>query len=143
VDSDGAVIWANDTFTRTYIVKPNVDGSFDVTEIFDGTFTTLASATPLGAYGDESCKVMLNAGITGQFYGNEAFGPTGLFKTIPGLDFNLKATCPGECTASQFFSSIITGADAPLSVYAWQFHYSTPNNGVWNNTDHGNNGDLH
>lgn len=133
VDSDGAVIWANDTFTRTYIVKPNSDQTFDVTELFDGTFVTLASSTPVGT--TSNCSVLLNEGITGQFYGNYAI------KTPPGLNFNFKATCPAGCTGSQFFTTFFSTTFP--NTYAWQFHYNTPSNGLWDNTDHGNSGDLH
>ncbi|MEO8586897.1 MAG: hypothetical protein ABI584_12105 [Acidobacteriota bacterium] len=133
VDSTGAVIWANDSFTRTYIVKPNSDQSFDVTELFDGTFVTLASSAPVGT--TSGCSLLLNAGITGQFYGNYAI------KTPAGLDFNFKATCPAGCTGSQFFATFFN-TTFPNS-YAWQFHYTTPSNGTWNNTDHGNSGDIH
>ena len=133
VDPDGAVIWANDTFTRTYIVKPNSDGTFDVTELFDGTFVTLNSSTPVGTV--SNCSTLLNAGIQGQFYGNYAI------KTPGKLNFNFKGTCPAGCTGSQFFSTFF-GTTFPDS-YAWQFHYTTPSNGSWDNTDHGNSGDLH
>jgi hypothetical protein len=133
VDSDGAVIWADDTFTRTYIVKPNSDGTFDVTELFDGTFVTLNSSTPVGT--TSNCSTLLNAGIAGQFYGDYAI------KTPAGLNFNFKGTCPAGCTGSQFFSTFF-GTTFPNS-YAWQFHYATSSNGSWDNTDHGNTGDLH
>lgn len=133
VDADGAVIWANDTFTRTYIVTPNSDQTFNVTELFDGTFVTLNSSTPVGT--TSNCSTLLNAGITGQFYGNYAI------KTPAGLDFNFKGTCPAGCSGSQFFSTFF-GTTFPNS-YAWQFHYITPANGAWHNTDHGNSGDLH
>ena len=133
VDSNGAVIWANDTFTRTYIVKPNSDGTFDVTELFDGTFVTLNSSTPVGTV--SNCSTLLNAGITGQFYGDYAI------KTPVGLNFNFKGACPAGCTGSQFFLTFF-GTTLPNS-YAWQFHYTTPSNGSWDNTDHGNSGDLH
>lgn len=133
VDSSGAVIWANDVFTRTYIVKPNVDGSFDVTELFDGRFTTLNSSTPVGT--TPECSP-LNAGIKGQFYGDEAFH-------LPaGANFNFKATCPDECNGTQFFQTFF-GSAFPPGSYAWQFHYVTNHNGSWDNTDHGNTGTLH
>jgi hypothetical protein len=134
VDANGAVIWANDTFTRTYIVTPNADSTFSVTELFDGTFVTLNSSTPVGT--TSNCGTLLNAGITGQFYGSEAFP-----KTPNSVNFNFKATCPTGCTGSQFFSTFF--GTTPPGPYGWQFHYITPANGVWHNTDHGNSGDLH
>ena len=121
--------WATDTFTRTYIVTPQPDGSFSVTELFNGTFVTLAGFSP------NDCAVTIPAGITGQFYGNEAF-------TIPvGADFNFTATCPAGCTGTQFMAAFFNTTFP--SGYAWQFHYTTPANGSWNNTDHGNTGNIH
>jgi hypothetical protein len=121
--------WANDTFTRTYIVTPQPDGSFSVTELFRGTFVTLAGFSP------NDCGVTIPAGITGQFYGNEAF-------TIPvGADFNFTATCPAGCTGTQFVTAFFNRTFPPS--YAWQFHYTTAGNGSWNNTDHGNSGNIH
>ena len=121
--------WANDTYTRTYIVTPQANGSFSVTELFNGTFVTLAGFSP------NDCAVTIPAGITGQFYGNEAF-------TIPiGADFNFTATCPAGCTGTQFVATFFNTTFP--SGYAWQFHYTTPANGSWNNTDHGNTGNIH
>jgi hypothetical protein len=115
-------------------VSPNSDGTFNVTELFDGTFVTLNSSTPVGT--TSNCSTLLGAGITGQFYGNEVFPKTAL-----GLNFNFKATCPAGCTGTQFFAAFFNSA-VP-GGYAWQFHYTTPGNGSWDNTDHGNSGDLH
>lgn len=129
VNADGAVYWADDTFTRTYIVTPRSDRSFDVTELFNGTFTTIASGSPT------DCSVLLPAGITGQFYGDMAFG------TPSGLDFNFTATCPAGCTGTQFFNTFFN-TTPPGSGYAWQFHYATLSNGTWHNTDHGNTGSI-
>jgi hypothetical protein len=120
--------WANDTFTRTYIVTPRTDGSFDVTELFNGTFVTVAGNSP------NNCSVSIPDGITGLMYGNEAF-------TIPvGADFNFTATCPAGCTGPEFTTAFFN-TTFPLS-YAWQFHYTTASNGSWNNTDHGNTGNI-
>ena len=100
-----------------------------MTELFNGTFVTLAGFSP------NDCAVTIPAGITGQFYGNEAF-------TIPiGADFNFTATCPAGCTGTEFVTAFFN-TTFPAS-YAWQFHYTTPANGSWNNTDHGNTGNIH
>ena len=121
--------WATDTFTRTYIVTPQSNGSFSVTELFNGTFVTLAGFSP------NDCAVTIPAGITGRLWGNEAF-------TIPvGADFDFTATCPAGCTGTQFTTTFFNTAFP--ATYAWQFHYTTASNGSWNNTDHGNTGNIH
>ena len=119
--------WANDTYTRTYIVTPRSNGSFDVTELFNGTFVTLAGSTPGTPCGT------LSAGITGQFYGDEVFA------TPTTADFNFTATCPAGCTGTQFFTAFF---NTTPPAYAWQFHYATASNGSWDNTDHGNTGNI-
>jgi hypothetical protein len=98
-----------------------------VTELFNGTFVTLAGNSP-----GTPCAA-LSAGITGQFYGDEVF-------TVPThADFNFTATCPVGCRATQFFDAFFN--TTPPS-YAWQFHYTTPGNGSWDNTDHGDSGNI-
>lgn len=120
--------WATDTYTRTYTVTPRSDGSFDVSELYQGTFVTLAGPSPA------SCEVQVAAGITGTFYGDEA-------GTIPApADFNFTAVCPPGCTGDEFAQAFF-GTSWPSS-YAWQFHYTTPSNGSWDNTDHGNSGNI-
>lgn len=120
--------WATDTFTRTYIVTPNADGSFAITELFKGSFVTLAGNTPSTPCGS------LAAGITGTFYGDYAL-------SVPaGSDFNFNATCTTACTTGDFFTAFFN-TSVPAS-YAWQFHYTTASNGSWNNTDHGNTGNI-
>jgi Collagen triple helix repeat (20 copies) len=124
--------WANDTFTRTFIVTPQVDGSFDVTELNQGTFVTLAGASP------NDCGVTIAAGATGTWYGDWVF-------TIPAGDhanFNFAEGSGG--TGTEFVHSHFgAGTDFP-SDYAWQFHYKsdTPSGGSWDNTDHGNTGNI-
>ena len=129
--------WADDTFTRTYIVTPRTDSSFDVTELFLGTFVTLDGHSP------NDCDVTLPAGITGQMRGNFAF-------TIPAqADFNFTATCPTGCGTVAFLNAFFgtnpaTGlpwTDIP-GTYAWQFHYLAANGSSWHNTDHGNTGNI-
>jgi hypothetical protein len=120
-----------------YTVTPQSDGSFDVTELYRGTFVTLAGDTP-----GKPCGT-LAAGITGTFYGNYAL-------TVPGpADFNFTASCPAGCTTNQFFNTFFAKSttwfdDGGAGNYAWQFHYKsdTPSGGSWDNTDHGNTGNI-
>jgi hypothetical protein len=125
--------WANDTFSRTYIVTPIADGSFQVTELVKGNFKTVAGPSPNGAPG---CTTSIRAGIDGQMYGDFAF-------LVPaGADFDFTAKCSDGCPGALFFSTFFNLTAAP-STYAWQFHYRTDHNGSWDNTDHGNTGDIH
>jgi hypothetical protein len=133
--------WATDTYTRTYTVTPHTNGSFDVTELYRGTFTTLAGNTPDYTTGT-TCGA-LAAGITGTFYGSYAI------TVSASADFNFTATCQSGCTTNQFFSTFFAKSatwfsDGGARDYAWQFYYNstTPSNGSWKNTDHGNSGNI-
>ncbi len=124
--------WATDTYTRTYVVAPGSDGSFEVTELCNGSFVTLAGLSP------GSCSITLPAGITGKFYGDYAV------KVPAGADFNFTATCASGCTTSQFFTTFF-GKDSSFmdtATYGWQFHYATTGHGSWDNTNHGNSGNI-
>jgi Collagen triple helix repeat (20 copies) len=126
--------WATDTYTRTYTVTPQSNGTFQVTELFDGTFVTVAGASP------NTCDVTIPAGITGTMYGDYAV----VVPTASG--FNFKAVCPAGCTTKQFFTAFF-GKPASFidsATYAWQFHYTADNpaQGTWDNTDHGNTGNI-
>jgi hypothetical protein len=114
-------------------VNPESDGSFTVTELYNGTFVTLGTTQP-----DAPCNA-LAAGITGTFAGDYAVHvPT-------GSDLNFNATCAAGCTTRQFFTAFFGKPDAFIdtATYAWQFHYDAGPNGTWDNTDHGNTGNIH
>ncbi|MGA3150128.1 MAG: hypothetical protein ABSD10_00710 [Candidatus Saccharimonadales bacterium] len=127
--------WANDTYTRTFAVVPQADGSFLLYEYASGTFTTLAGNSP------EDCNVQIPAGITGTLYGDEAF-------TIPaGSDFDPTASFSSPAgqhnsdAVSAFIAAFFPGQTLPDN-YAWQFHYRTASNGSWDDTDHGDTGNI-
>lgn len=132
--------WATDTLTRTFIVTPQSNGTFDVTELFKGTFVTIAGANEPN---DLACTTSQTGGVTGTLYGEYA-----LSLAAPA-DFNPYATCTATtnggqtdaCNTSSFFSSFFSGASVPGS-YAWEFYYSAPGHGMWANTDHGNTGEI-
>lgn len=124
--------WATDAFTRTYIVTPQSNGSFDVTEVFKGSFVTIAGAAEPN---DSACTTSQTGGVTGVFYGDYALN------LAAPADFNPNATCAGSCSTASFFSTFFNGAAEPGS-YAWEFYYTTPHNGSWQNTDHGNTGEI-
>lgn len=120
--------WADDTYTRTYIVDPQSDGSFEVTELYRGTFVTREGLSP------NDCEVEIPAGIEGTFYGDYAM-------LVPaGADFDFTATCPPGCNGDAFFAAFFDTTFP--STYAWQFHYRTDEHGSWDNTDHGNSGNI-
>lgn len=139
------VPWANDTFQRTYVVTAVSDGSFEVAELFKGTFKTLAGPSPGGLPihdGHPTCTTLIKAGIEGQLYADYVFHvPPG-----PSEDFNFTAHCPDGCTGKQFFSTFFNiDVDALVLANppAFQFHYRTDHNGNFDQTDHGNTGDIH
>ena len=134
--------WANDVYTRTYTVTPVNGGGFQVSELFNGTFTTIAGHSPNGPC-DGSAEV--GGGVPGTMYGDFAFF------VPPGHDFNAPAVCPAQCTTTDFFSTFfgedVTAADNDVNGtnsfgFGWQFHYRTAGNGNWDNTDHGNAGNI-
>jgi hypothetical protein len=125
--------WANDTYTRTYIVTPMSDGSFQVSELFQGVFVTIAGNSP----NDSHCGTTdddVAGGLEGTFYGDYA-----LIVPAPA-DFAFTSECPAGCTTTEFFATFFDSAIP--SVYAWQFRYHTALHGTWSNTDHGNTGNI-
>jgi hypothetical protein len=146
--------WANDIYTVTFVVAPQTNGSFVVSEMMKGSFTTLAGASPNN--NQSGCLTgsgpQINAGITGSLYGDF------VVPVAAPADFNATATlddstpCGATCTSDKFFEAFF-GKSAGYSnstSYAWQFHYTTPNDvhGHWADTDHttagdSSNGDIH
>lgn len=126
--------WANDAYTRTYIVTPQHDGTYEVTELFKGVFTTIEGNSP----NDSDCTSPggdVTAGIQGTMYGSYALA-------VPApADFDFAATCPAGCTTSDFFATFFNSAIP--NTYAWEFYYNAPGHGSWANTDHGNSGNIH
>lgn len=125
--------WATDNFDRTYIVTPQPDGSFDITELYNGTFTTNAGESQPNP---ASCPGTLETGgVFGHMYGEY------VLNLAAPADFNPTATCSAACGTSDFFADFFHGASEPAN-YAWEFYYTTPSNGDWSNTDHGNTGNI-
>jgi hypothetical protein len=136
--------WATDTYNVTFVVAPQADGSFVVSELMKGGFKTLAGASPNAT--DCNTGAQINAGITGSLYGDF------VVPVAPGADFNPTATlenstpCGGICTSDKFFSAFFgkPSGYTNSTAYAWQFHYTTPGDvhGHWADTDHSVPGDL-
>jgi hypothetical protein len=114
--------WAMDTYTRTYIVTPKPDGTFDVAELDKGTFVTIAGAAPGNTPGsaavggcDNLSPPQVAAGITGTFYGYRAL-------TVPATaNFDFNATCASPCKWANF-SSAFFGSAAETGASVLQFH---------------------
>lgn len=127
--------WAKDTYLRTYIVTPQPDGSFDVTVLVNGSFTTIEGAEQPGA---TPCGPTITSSSTGTFYGDYVVA-------IPvGAEFDPEATFSSaepslSKTTEEFVETIFPGQK--LGNYAWQFHYRLGGES-WDNTDHGNTGNI-
>ena len=96
-------VWANDTAKRTYFVQKNRDGSYRLTAVDRGTFTTVAGQSP------EACNSAnpnhgstVTAGIQGRYGGF-------LSENITGGTFNPKATCE-HCTRAAFVAAFFGAA---------------------------------
>jgi hypothetical protein len=104
-----------------------------VTELFNGTYTTIAGPSA------NDCNVQVAGALTGKFYGDEAI-------LLPkGANFNPNAQITGDATGTSFFQAFF-GQPFP-SNYAWQFHYVSDGGtaaatSTWDNTDHGNFGNI-
>jgi hypothetical protein len=99
-------VWANDTTKRTYVVKKNDDGSYRVTAIDRGLFTTVAGVSPQGCAKVENTHhgATVTAGVKGHFAGY-------LTENITGGTFDSKATCAAVCDRAGFVKSFF-GASA-------------------------------
>ena len=130
--------WAKDTYTRTYTVTPLADGGFDVTALVKGTFTTIPGAKQPGD--TPSCSGTIEKAITGKFYGEY------VIHIGSGAEFNPEATYtseePGLTKSTEEFVEAFFPGQTGLGSYAWQFHYRTNGLESWDNTDHGNKGNI-
>ena len=131
--------WATDSYSRTFVVAPQADGSFTVFETVSGTFVTLAGVSePNPASCASSSQT---GGVNGNFYGSESW-------TVPvpaageSADFNPTATCPdcsaqttGSTSSNDQGNAAFQAAFFPGSAYNgvtnYDFVYTTPANGSW------------
>jgi hypothetical protein len=121
--------WATDTYTRTYILTPQADGTFGVAETDQGTFVTIAGDAPGNTPGSANpgdcgnSPTQVPAGITGTFYSYRAL-------TVPATaNFNFNATCTSPCKWANF-SNAFFGSSAQGAVAVYQAHMVTPSNGT-------------
>ena len=138
--------WANDTYTVTFVVAPQSNGSFQVSEIMRGSFTTVAGDSP------NDCDAQISAGTQGTLYGDF------VVPVDAPADFNPTATlddstpCGATCTSDEFFEAFFgkSAGYTDSTTFAWEFYYTTPGdaNGHWADTDHSvandpSNGNIH
>jgi Collagen triple helix repeat (20 copies) len=127
--------WANDTLTLTFQVTPQSNGDFDVTVLAKGSFTTIAGVPQPNP---ASCPGTLQTGgVTGSLYGDYSV-TTGKVTFDPYATFTNTGSLSGAVTG--FFEA--TFGEGLTGTYAWQFHYRTASNGTWNDTTHGNTGNI-
>ena len=88
--------WATDTYSSTYRVEPQPNGSFAVSKIVTGTFVTIAGQSPAACGTGGTSTNMVNAGDTGTFYGTESWSVP---SPVAGeaADFNPTAACGASC----------------------------------------------
>jgi hypothetical protein len=127
--------WANDTMDRSYVVYPQVDGSFLVAETFtNGTFTTFAGNSP----GDNDCASThddVRGGITGTMNGYF------LVKIPAGAgNFDPEAKCTEKCYTKDFVQAFFGTSNYGTPV--WEMHYTTPDHGIWKNASENRGGDA-
>lgn len=131
--------WAKHTYTRTYLVTPNADGSFDVTVLISGTFVTIPGAKQPGA---QPCGATVASEVSGKFYGDYVVAIPAGAEFDPEATFN--STDPSlQKSTEEFVEAFFPGQK--MGSMAWQFHYRTGSGGPgesWDNTDHGNTGNI-
>jgi Collagen triple helix repeat (20 copies) len=140
VDSStcGGSTWANDKMDRSYVVYPQLDGSFLVAQTFtNGTFTTVAGNSPA----DSSCGSTdddVVGGITGTLRGY-------FLVSIPARagNFDPEATCPGKCKTKDFVQAVFGTSNYVVPTF--ELHYSAPGHRDWKNASDnrgGNQGNI-
>jgi hypothetical protein len=100
--------WANDALKRTYKVHRNDDGSYRLTVLDRGTFTTVAGQSPQAC--DKSSSkhgATVTAGIQGRVAGY-------ISGKVIGGTFNANATCTVTCNRAAFLTAFF-GAGAKFS----------------------------
>lgn len=103
--------WADDTITRTFVVKLNKDGSYTLTRRDRGHFVTLGGVSPgacdpKGPHGNT-----VRDGVKGKLVGF-------LRGRVTGGTFDPNATCTGsDCGFTDVFISTFFGAGASFSCF--------------------------
>ncbi len=137
--------WAIDTITRTYEVKDNGDGTFQVRVTSKGTFTTNEGASPGACETSGKHGETIRAGVTGKMHGSAEGTVTG------ATGFNPNAPCAPTCFMSEFVGAVFGPAAQFTCVSGggacdFKFEYSSGDKDLlyrhWTNSSKGNKGDI-
>lgn len=102
--------WADDTVTRTFIVKANGDGSYTLTRRDRGRFTTLPGVSPGACETTGRHGLTVRGGVTGKLVGF-------LRGTVTGGTFDPNAQCGNECGFTDVFLTTFFGPTATFSCF--------------------------
>jgi hypothetical protein len=123
--------WAHDVYEKTFIVQPQLDGSFTVDELItEGKFTTIAGAKQPNP-ADCSTAPLQTGGVKGTFYGDTVFSipNTGVFNPTATYVNNPEEHVyqSEEKFAETFFGVNKSGGGT------YNFHYvAEGSHGTWN-----------
>jgi hypothetical protein len=145
-DADSGVggnAWALDDEIRHIQVVQLDDGSFCATLSYQGSFSTLAGASPqnTGTVGDGVVGTFEGGYRSTIFTGHLLSTPLAKTKgSIGSFDYNCDSTfnCPGYVDWTTLYFSDTQGFD--LEWWGWTYHAG--NNGSWVNAIGGNSGDI-
>jgi hypothetical protein len=103
-------VWAADTMKRTFQVKRNRDGTYQLTRRDRGRFVTNAGQSPGACETRRPHGHVVSAGKHGRFYGF-------LRGTITGGTFDPNATCPADCGFIDVWIATFFGPNATFSCF--------------------------
>lgn len=141
-DSDSGIggYWATDSYTSTYTVCTDGEGTSTVTRTDVGTFQTWGSTSPSG-------NDVVGAGVTGTINGTwtgievkGTINPAAL-SNLGSVDFG----CDQNGVCSNYSSSlaqIFNPGYAATYPDTWSWDYQTCSGQKWNNSAEGNSGDI-
>jgi len=114
--------WANDSFERRYTVISNGAGNFTIRENDNGSFVTIAGASPGACETTSHHGSVVNAGITGNIQGTAAFTVNSATFNPHGCDAD-----PTVCANRNGFVNAVFGASAVATITftAFNFEYSS------------------
>src|SRR3954454_2591314 len=94
-------VWATDSLKRTYVVKNNGDGTYNVRRKDNGTFVTTGPASPGACETGSKHGTVVAPGYNGTVHGY-------LEGTVTGGTFNPNGVCTADCGAGDFMTAFFT-----------------------------------